>query len=160
MDKIYIDMDGVIADFDQQFYNLFDTSSKDYEDVHGSAAFWAKVYECPDFFRRIPQFDYTHKLIKLCESIAPTVILSSPSRTNTPLCVIQKRKWIDIYLGYTFPAIFDRNKSYFAQPNVLLIDDTETKIQGWKDAGGVGYLFTGYPECVEYLETLKEGEDE
>ena len=38
--KIYLDLDGVVADFDQRFRDLSGMSPSDYESKNGKNAFW------------------------------------------------------------------------------------------------------------------------
>ncbi len=157
-DKIYVDMDGVLADFDGAAEELLGMKFQDYENQHGPVQAWAMVYENPWFFsqlRRLPHFD---DLLKLCAQYTRRVtILSSPSRTNTPLCMIQKRQWIDSNLGHAFPAIFEKRKHIFAAPNMLLIDDTPKQIVRWERAGGIGHLFTTYEKLVAFFKEYTHG---
>lgn len=152
---IYLDMDGVLADFDGAFFEDTGYTPDDYEKKYGTAKFWTRVYWNPEFFEDLARFPHTAALVKLAVSIAPTCVLSSPSKVNTPLCMIQKRKWIDAHIGPSFPALFDSNKHSYAGDNIVLIDDTPGKIQAFTQAGGIGHLFTGWEACKEFLEGLK-----
>ena len=143
IDKIYLDMDGVIADFDAHFENLYGMVSREYEDKFSTYRFWEKVYETPNFFSTMPVTPWFWTLFELCKSVkVPIVILSSPSRVNTPLCMIEKRKWVDSYLGGTFPAIFEKEKHKYAGEGRLLIDDQKDKCDKWTQAGGIAHQFT------------------
>jgi len=150
--SIYIDMDGVIADFDQHFYNLYGITVKGFEEKHGQIEFWRQVYKTPRFFVDMPSFHYLHLLLQKCHSITTDVcILSSPSWTNQALCVIQKREWIDSHIGPKFPAIFEKDKHKYANEHSLLIDDTEKQIRNWRRCEGEAHLFNEIEDCMEYL---------
>lgn len=156
--KIYVDMDGVLADFDTAAEDLLGMPFSQYEEEHGPIQAWARVYENPYFFSQLRQMPHFDALLKLCAQYTTRVtILSSPSRTNTPLCVIQKRQWIDNNLGHTFPAIFEKQKQVFAEPNTLLIDDTPKQIRKWEEAGGVGHLFKSYEGLVQFFKEYDYG---
>lgn len=153
IDKIYLDMDGVLADFDGHFRNLFGLDPSIFETMEGSVAFWELIYEKPNFFRDLPAFEHLMQVIHLSEQVTNrVVILSSPSRINTPLCMIQKREWIDKHLGKHFPAIFISDKEKYAGPRKILVDDTPKKIDRWVKAGGIGHLFTTVDKYYEFLE--------
>lgn len=151
--KIYLDMDGVAADFDKLFFMMTGMSPSDYEAKYGEMRFWEAVYENPNFFSSLPAFPYTGDLVRLCQSIAPTVVLSSPSKVNQPLCMMQKRLWInnEPSMGVDFPAIFESHKEKYAAPDRILIDDTPKKIEAWTKAGGIGHLFQSWHDCAHFL---------
>jgi len=74
------------------------------------------------------------------------VLLSSPSRSE--VSKIGKRLWRRDKTPNT-KLILARsyNKKNYAAPNHILIDDREDNIQQWRDAGGIGILYTS-PEQV------------
>lgn len=155
-DKIYIDMDGVLADFDQHFINLFGVHPELYEDDVGTLRYWETVYEQPDFFSTIPTFAHYFLLVKTCLQHADkVVILSSPSRVNKPLCMIEKRKWVDYHLGRNFPAIFESDKHKYAGKHRLLIDDSWNKCIKWEEQGGVAWHFEA-DKVDEFFRFLRE----
>jgi len=75
--------------------------------------------------------------------------------------VAQKRTWIDRSktFGYDFPAIFQKDKHLLAGPRRLLIDDTQSKIDKWNEAGGVGHLFTTYENCLNFIISCDDRND-
>lgn len=154
---IYLDMDGVLADFDKHFEDLYGITSKGYEEKHGQIEFWRKVYCNPKFFITMPKAPHFMDIMRKCTGITNDVcILSSPSVTNQALCMIQKRKWIDFHLGGIFPAIFERDKHKYANPNALLIDDTDSKVRSFLAAGGNAFLYSidNHQEFVEFINKL------
>ncbi len=158
--KIYLDMDGVLADFDLHFKNIYGIWPKEikYNSHKDKLIFWDMVYETPRFFRNIPPKPNAFKLLELCEETgAKVVILSAPSRTNTPICVLDKRAWVDQYLGEDFPAIFENNKHIFARSDRLLVDDTEKMCINFSREGGHSYLYEDekIKKFAKYLNELK-----
>lgn len=151
LERIYIDLDGVLANMSQHFISLYNEVPGDYIKKHGIIDFWAKAYETPDFFLSIPIFDYAHDLVSICQSIAPVTFLTSPTVTNREHCVRDKRKWVDVHFGSTFPVIFERHKEVFSGPGKLLIDDTKIQIDNWGGEFGSCILFTGYDDCIKRL---------
>lgn len=147
---VYLDMDGVVADFDGHFENLYGVTPQEYEDKYGQTEFWQRVYESPTFFRDMKPMLGWIQVVKKCKELGEKVIiLSSPSRTNQPLCMLHKRQWLDHWFGDSFPAIFESKKEKYARPGVLLIDDTPKKVQRFADAGGDVHLFT---DCESFVD--------
>ena len=157
-DKMYLDMDGVLADFDLSFTGLSGMEPSAYESKYGKDAFWEKIYEDPNFFKGLLAYGHLDSLLGICERYSDSLcVLSSPSRVNTPLCMIQKRDWVDSALGPYFPAIFTSNKGKYAGANKVLIDDTPKKIDDWVKKGGIGYLFDPKEPLSKLEEFLKKG---
>jgi len=151
--KIYLDMDGVLASFVGGFTELVGMGPSEYENIHGTDRMWERVYETPNFFADLPLMQYTYATVSLCQLNAGAVtILSSPSRVNKPLCMLQKRQWIDEHLGKRFPAIFTSKKHTYAGPDRLLIDDQARNIDAWEEAGGVGIVFKNYHQLLAEFE--------
>lgn len=160
INSIYIDMDGVVADFDKHFENETGHKCEDYEKEFGQIQFWRKVYKTPKFFEYMPPFDWFLEIVSLSLKITDDVtFLSSPSTTNHPLCVIQKRIWLDNHYGDFFPAIFEKRKEIYASPDALLIDDSEHKVKRWREAGGRAILFQDWDDCKKVLIKLAEGKE-
>lgn len=151
-EKIYIDLDGVLADFDKGFEDRHKVSASEYEAEHGAHRMWEKVYEDPRFFLNLTPFPDVSLILRLCaRATDKVIILSSPSRINTSLCVQQKRTWVDKNIGYHFPAIFESEKHKFAGPNRLLIDDTVKKVDKWVETGGIGHVYTDYYNLLGWM---------
>lgn len=152
-EKIFIDMDGVLSDFNKHFKNRHGVLPSEYEAENDSDLFWEAVYEEPRFFETMPIMSNAKKLWNFCQRLAKgnVVILSSPSRVNSQLCVLQKRTWIDRHIGYDTPAIFESNKAKYAGSGRLLIDDTPKKIDAWRKAGGIGCLYKDYDSAIKYI---------
>lgn len=148
-ETVYIDMDGVLADFDSHFENLYGTSPNSFEQQNGQKKFWQQVYMTPYFFRDMPKTKYFDEVLNYAKECADNIcILSSPSRTNQALCLLHKRLWIDKHLGENFPAIFEKDKHIYASSKSLLIDDTKSKIDKWEKAGGKSIYFTGIESLI------------
>ena len=143
IETIYLDMDGVLADFDAYFHQLIGVEPSTYESEYGTQKFWSEIYRHPRFFQDMPVMDGALDLIANCQALCDDVcILSAPSRINMPLCMMQKRKWIDETIGWEFPAIFESNKDKYAHDKAILIDDRESKVDAFVSSGGHGILYT------------------
>lgn len=155
-DKIYVDMDGVLADFNKHFDDLIGGLPHEFEDKHGSAVFWDAILEYRDFFATIGPFAHNYDLLSKCHEMSDkVVILSSPSKFNTSICIDQKRKWLDEHISESIPAIFEKEKFKFSRANCLLIDDWSPNIEKWLDAGGDAHQFKDYETFLNFYEKWK-----
>lgn len=143
--KIYLDMDGVIADFDKQYKQLYRMSPKEADDKK-------EFYKLFDNFIETGQFaklDMTQDaklLLQFLDSTGiPVEILSSTaSEKRHDAIAPQKTEWL-LKHGIHYPINLvpgKRLKRTYAKPDHLLIDDTGVNIDQWRVDGGIGILHT------------------
>tara|TARA_Y200000002_G_C22660831_1_gene655650 strand:- start:658 stop:1194 length:537 start_codon:yes stop_codon:yes gene_type:complete len=154
---VYLDMDGVIADFFGGLAKEFQVDHwKSIQDKHVALAKLANT----DFFGRLPTFrESRFKGAGACLSqvIVNSVkevsngdwgICSSPLRGDTNNSSYWKRRWLEDknFMPDVEKCIFTSNKHKYAwsildhRPNIL-IDDRPQNIIKWQNAGGIGILF-------------------
>ena len=158
--KIYLDMDGVLADFFSEYANL--ANVKSYRDIPP-----AKVDPIlnsiagTNFFARLPKFPTTDKLVKLAVSHAGSYsICSSPLRNDYNNSEYWKKIWIKAKLTPQPSTVeITSNKSYYAvsdgTPNIL-IDDKGSNIIGWREAGGIGIKYQADEDSLEVVKQALE----
>jgi hypothetical protein len=140
IDKIYLDMDGVISDFAKRFKEVYGVSPKGERNKKDFYSFFSRFVKDQHFTTLEPMSDY-FPLIEYLKNIdVPVEILSSTGRPESHIEVSrQKGNWLD---KHNIP--FKRNfvpgkqlKYKFATPNSIIIDDTLSVIDDWKQAGGI-----------------------
>jgi len=161
--KIYLDMDGVLADFFSEYAKMAGVDSGKYRDIPKDkveATLDAMIGT--DFFARLPMFPNVPKLLKLVLSYTDHYnICSSPLRGDGANSEKYKRVWIKQHLNpQPKEIIITSNKSTYATqsdgtPNIL-IDDRGLNINGWNGAGGIGIK---YQADEDSLEIVKRGLD-
>jgi len=137
--KIYLDLDGVVADFTKRYKELYHVNpdSKDARQNFGNnfANFIvSKQFETLDLMPDAPALiDY------LKNQDVPVEILSSTGRKETHDEVArQKTVWLNKH-NIPFKGNFVPGKELkknYASPSHLIIDDTLSVIEDWKEAGG------------------------
>jgi hypothetical protein len=144
--KIFLDMDGVLVDFDEQFKELTGQYPKDYEATHTPDEFWGEIDGAGVGFWRGMKWMPGGEALYNRASQFDHALLSSPSRSE--VSKIGKRLWRRDKTPNT-KLILSRSylKKNYAAPNHILIDDRADNIQQWRDAGGIGILYTS-PEQV------------
>jgi hypothetical protein len=97
--KLYIDLDGVLADFDSSAEAILRTDNiYKYEFVWGPDKFWERINKQPSFFRDLPlKADARHLWAKVSH-LEPTILTALP-RENGERVDTQKRAWVATYFG-------------------------------------------------------------
>jgi len=140
---IYVDMDGVLADFFGDWAKLM---GKDHwTKIDDISPALQKIRDTEDFWLNLPLTDNAKNLLALIKDVKGEYnILSSPL-PDDPNSEPHKREWIKKNLNFFLPneVIITHDKAKYATtedgtPNIL-IDDYGQNIQKWESAGGVGF---------------------
>jgi len=140
--QIYVDMDGVLADFFGDWKKLV---GKDWRKITDIGPALQKIRDTDNFWLNLPMTNNAKNLLNLIKGIKGSYkILSSPL-PDDPKSEPHKREWIEDNLKFFPPedVIITFDKTKFATqsdgtPNIL-IDDYGVNIQKWESAGGVGF---------------------
>ena len=62
MTKLFLDCDGVLADFDAGAQALLGMTLRHYEARHGRGAFWKRLANAPDFYVNLPEMPDARQL--------------------------------------------------------------------------------------------------
>lgn len=147
--EIYLDMDGVLADFFAEYAVLAGLPrGSSYRDIPPAKADpTLDKMVGTDFFARLPKFSTADKLVEIAvEAAGGYNICSSPLRGDHSGSEKWKRVWIEKELATQPNKIhITPNKAKYAVgangvPNVL-IDDRGNNITAWEAAGGVGIKY-------------------
>ena len=152
--KIYLDMDGVLADFFAEYAKM--AGVNDYRSIPpASADPTLDKMVGTDFFRKLPKFPTTDALVKLTLQYAKTYsICSSALRNDYANSAKWKLVWIKENLTPQPAEIFiTPNKEQHAvnadgSPNIL-IDDRGTNIVAWRSHGGIGIKYQADEDSLD-----------
>ena len=157
---IYLDMDGVIANFEKRYIELFNvepSSARDYKEFN---TFFDK-FVADGHFETLEMMPDAMDLVRaLRNALPPTQILSSTASQKRQEAISkQKTKWLE-----THDIDFQRNfvpgkhlKKKYARTDTLIIDDTESVINDWRAAGGVAILHRNVPDTLAQLKFILDG---
>lgn len=156
---LYLDMDGVQADFFTQWARWHNqkfgqSHVERYKDIGSKEQREQSISELsaegPEFIERyfatLPTLPGGQRLIRwLRQNKIPFTVLSAPLRGMHQPSIAGKRTWLDAHNpGTSADAIFTGTKERYAtsggQPNVL-VDDFKKYINAWTAAGGIGILY-------------------
>ena len=144
--EIYVDMDGVLADFFNAWGKLMGV--KNWWDINKEFDIedaLQKIRDTDDFWLSLPLTKNAKNLLSLIKQVKGEYhILSSPL-ANDPNSEPHKREWIKKNLSFFMPkdVIITHDKAKYAiqsdgTPNIL-IDDYGVNIAKWDAAGGIGF---------------------
>lgn len=154
---IYLDMDGVLADFFKGLEDYYDVEHwKQIPDIENSI----RSLKNTDFFYQLRPFETTARLINYVLSTGDDWgICSSPLRDDFANSSYWKRRWLEDYdiAPAISKMIFTNSKHKFATnkidgtPNIL-IDDKPSNIAEWELHGGIGIRYqANQDDFEEYL---------
>ncbi len=143
--KIYMDLDGVIADFDKRYKELYKIAPKDADTYKTFDKFFTTFIADRQFATLDLMPDAVPLLNYLSKLNIPTEILSSTSSEKRDADIrAQKLMWLQTHnIGFKVNLVpGKRLKKDFSNANSILIDDTPVNIDQWRREGGVGILHT------------------
>ena len=159
---IYLDMDGVVADFDKRFEDLSGMMPQEYVNKNGLNAFWDLIDEKHKvaFWRGIELMPGAEKLVRYVEQ-HPFEMLTAPSVKKQS--VIGKSLWVKDKVGTLYstkPKVTYRSakQKHTVKPNLtkfdILIDDKASTIDRWNGAGGTAILYQSADQVINDLKKL------
>ena len=150
--KIYVDMDGVLVDFDGGYEKLTGMTTRA-ADEKGPEFFWKPISKAgAKWWITLNWMPDGKQLWDYVKKYNPE-LLSAPSREEASR--MGKRVWVKRELpGVKLILKSADKKQEFASPNSILIDDREKNIEQWKSAGGVGILHTDAASTIKKLKEL------
>jgi len=158
-EKIYLDMDGVIADFAKRYKELHKISPEEADKKKQFGKFFDEFIKSGQFATLDLMPDAKQLLSFLNTTGVPVEILSSTARQDSHVAISrQKTIWLDRH-GINYTANFVPGKSLkykFATPESIIIDDTKSVIDDWRKAGGIGIHHTDALTTITSLSTLLE----
>lgn len=162
--RIFLDMDGVLADFlrgvEQPEYIGHPLTNDD----KGHTEYDNRKEELTNkrLFANLPPMADMYDLIayvKHCD--VPWEILTAAGEVNRELVVYDKCEWIKRYVHPTIPVtctFTGSQKAAYAFKGSVLIDDRKKNIDAWVKAGGIGIVHTSAADTIEQLKTLRNEE--
>ena len=159
---IYLDMDGVVADFDKRFEDLSGMLPQPYVDKFGLNAFWDLIDEKHKvaFWRGIEVMPGADRLVNFVAQY-PYEMLTAPSVKKQS--VIGKSLWVKDKVGTLYPSqpkvtYRPAKLKHTVKPNLtkydILIDDKKSTIDRWNNAGGTAIFYVNADQVIDELKNL------
>jgi predicted pyridoxine 5'-phosphate oxidase superfamily flavin-nucleotide-binding protein len=147
-------MDGVIADFVKRYKELYRMEPKEAEKSKKFDSFFNEFIATNQFATLDLMPGAMDGVTFLRKLNVPTQMLSSTAN-EARYDDISKQKmiWLQTH-GITFTPNFvpgKKHKYKYAAPDKIIIDDTESVIEDWRKAGGIGILHKDWPTTLAIL---------
>ncbi len=147
MNTIYLDMDGVVADFDEYAYRMLGVppSGGIYSDE-----IWKQLAANPRIYRDLKKTPEADELVAECKKLCKEFncdlkfLTAVPKGNDVPWAFYDKMTWALFF----FPDIpvmfgpFSKDKHSHCHTGDILIDDRKSNIEEWCAAGGFGVMYT------------------
>ena len=164
IEKIYFDMDGVLADFDRGIIELGKIAKVDQSKATPTTddELWNAVRSVDNFYDKLEPVSGSVEMFRKLYSIYgdKCEILSAvpkPHR-NIPSAREDKFKWVRRVLSdqVVINLVYRAEKQDFVKgKGCILIDDYQINIDEWTSAGGTGILFESADKVLEKLKELE-----
>ena len=160
--KIYLDMDGVLADFDR---GVRDMCGMDPQPQNGKRyakqddLMWEKIRETDHFYGRLHMMRGAKEMFcnlwsnfgDKCEILTG---IPKPHR-GVVTAGEDKIRWVQRELNPEIKVniVYREEKLLFCTgPETVLIDDREKTVRAWKEKGGTGILYSDPAETIRTLQ--------
>ena len=151
MRRLYLDCDGVLADFDKGATAVLGLPPRAFEKRHGLGKFWQKLAQAPDFYFGLPLMDDAMELFDAVKHLDPVILTGLP-RGNW--AADQKVRWAAKHFpGTRIITTMARDKRDHAGEGDVLVDDQIKHRHLGEEVGGV---FVHHRNARETLSVLRD----
>jgi len=150
--KLFLDCDGVLADFDAGAREVLGGMNPgQFEDRYSKREFWRRLATTPDFYNTLPLMADAQILFDAVEHLRPTILTGLPLGT---WAAPQKVAWAERHFpGTPIITCMARDKYRYMENGDVLVDDREQHRDKWEDAGGI---FVTHKNAERSLAALRE----
>lgn len=135
MRQLYLDCDGVLADFDAGAEAMLGMKPRAFQHRHGIGRMWAKLASAPDFYGTLPLMPGARRLFDAVRPLDPIILTGLP-RGNW--AAPQKVRWAAQHFpGTRIITCMAVDKRNHCQAGDVLVDDSLKHRHLWEEAGGI-----------------------
>ena len=163
VNRIYLDMDGVLADFDRGVRELcgMEPLNQMTATEEDNNRLWAAIAKIDHFYYRLTLIPHAEILVRTlmgkygerCE-----ILTGIPKpRRNIKDAAEDKIRWIERYFGPRLKVntvYRQEKKNYCHAKGDILIDDLMSTVRDWDSYGGTGILFTDVKSVMDKLRSM------
>lgn len=149
--RLFLDADGVLADFEHGAREVLGMSPKAFIANHGRETFWKRLAKASNFYGSLPEMPDARRLFDVVEHLKPTILTGLPIGT---WAAPQKIKWAaEHFPGVPIITCMARDKHEHMHPGDVLVDDREKHRAAYEQAGAV---FVHHSSANDSLRQLAE----
>jgi hypothetical protein len=149
MPRLFLDADGVLADFDEGAKMLLGMTPRQFEARHGRREFWRRIASARNFYGSLPEMPDARLLFAAVEHLQPTILTGLPlGKWAAP----QKVEWAaEHFPGVPIITCMARDKHKHMKPGDVLVDDRENHRAAYESAGIVFVHHRSAADSVKQL---------
>ena len=165
MPTIYLDMDGVLADFNTAARSYLNASKADEKNAAQNGRWpkhsWHKLVDAPNFYRHLPKMPLADELVKLAYRFKNElgwdicILTAIPTNNEVPDVFQDKFDW----MAEHYPGIrlcfgpYSTDKYKHARKGDILVDDRSSNCEEWTATGqrAVRILSQNYQASLDEL---------
>jgi 5'(3')-deoxyribonucleotidase len=133
--QLYLDCDGVLADFDRGATALLRMPPRQFEKRYGRPEFWRRLARHPNFYGTLPLMPDAFELFEAVRHLDPIILTGLP---RGAWAAPQKVRWAEEHFPNTrIITCLAADKRRHAQVGDILVDDMLKHRDLWAGAGGV-----------------------
>jgi hypothetical protein len=147
--QIYLDCDGVLADFETAATAILGAPSHVFEKRHGAGEFWRRLAKADRFFERLDLLPDARQLYEAVKGAGPVILTGMPhGKWAEP----QKRAWAARHFpGVPVITTTAALKREHCHPGDVLVDDRDQYRHLWVAEGGVFVRHTSAAASIAAL---------
>jgi hypothetical protein len=150
--QLYLDCDGVLADFDSAATGLLGAPPRVFQKRHGPGEFWKRLQRHPDFYGSLPLMSDALELFGAVRHLDPTILTGLPRGT---WAAPQKVRWAAAHFpGTRIITCLAADKRRHARDGDILVDDTLKYRDLWCGAGGIFVHHRGAKSSIAALREI------
>ncbi|GEP07721.1 5' nucleotidase, NT5C type [Methylobacterium oxalidis] len=135
MQTVFLDCDGVLADFDKGAAAVFGMLPAAFEKRFGLGRFWGRLASTPDFFESLDLLPDAIELYDAVRELKPVILTGLP---RGAWAEPQKRRWAARHFpGVEVITTSAASKRKHCSPGDALVDDRDKYRHLWEKEGGV-----------------------
>ncbi len=133
--RLFVDLDGTLADFDGRYEQLFGLRPNRAEPEPPDL--WSNIGGVPNFFATLDPLPDAFELWEGVKAFRPVILTGVPD--SVPAAAAQKIAWVRVHLGTDVLVICcrSRDKALHGNPGDILVDDWDKYQARWERMGGI-----------------------
>lgn len=153
--KLFLDCDGVLADFDARASEIFGMHPRAFEDLHGAKVFWKHIRHHEGFFEHLPLMSDARYLWDEVSHLSPTILTGVPFGGWAEA---QKVNWARKTFGSDVDIITcssrDKRLHMHDDKHNIIVDDWPKHKGAWEEFGGTFILHVSAENSLKQLSDI------
>lgn len=147
--RLFLDADGVLADFDAGARRLLGMLPAQFEARHGKREFWRRIAAANNFYGSLPEMPGGRELFEAVRHLRPTILTGLPTGN---LAAPQKIDWAaEHFPGVPIVTCMARDKHKHMRPGDVLVDDRQNHRADYEAAGVIFIHHRNAADSIRWL---------